>query len=339
MGLKKYIFGSLILVLAIFGYVFSIESGDYRVHILDFSMLLPIAVWVVAPLVILILLTVLHMSYYGLKNFFSLKAISKDSESFIKLIKSKLLKENSNIVFTNEKFKELNSIVKQLDLDVTNSDFNSDNKLISKTVDQLISINSGRYISSKELKLDQNSIINEKNTINKINVDDNFALDVIKKSSTHSKAIIKAAFSKVIETRSMTTIKKHLDDIVFDKEMLMMLFKKDSEQKTEFAMTNEMILNLVSKVDLSYLDLIDVAKIYKVTMAPDQILNLFEQISTANEEFTAAYLYVLSEYEMIDKMRDILVNSQTYEFIAFKALVDLKDAGKHTYSLDTLCFK
>jgi len=339
MGLKKYIFGSLILVLAIFGYVFSIESGDYRVQILDFSLVLPIAAWVVAPLVILIALTILHISYYGLKNFFSLKAVSKDSESFIKLIKAKLLKENINIVFTNEKFKELNSIVKQLDLDVTNSDFSSENKLISKTVDQIISINSGRYISSKELKLDPSSIINEKNTINRINADDNYALEVVKKSSTYSSAVAKAAFSKVIETKSITTIKKHLDDIVFDKEMLMMLFKKDSEQKTEFAMTNDMILKLISKVELSFSDLIDVAKIYKSTMSPDQILNLFEQVSTANEEFTSAYLYVLSEYEMIDKMRDILVNSQTHEFIPFKALVDLKDAGKHTYSLDTLCFK
>lgn len=339
MGLKKYIFGSLILVLAIFGYVFSIESGDYKIQILDFSMILPIALWIVAPLIVLICLTILHISYYGLKNFFSLKAVSKDSESFIKLIRSKLLKENTNILFTNEKFKELNSIIKQLDLDITNSDFNSDNKLISKTVDQIISINNGRYISSKELKLDEKSIMYEKNTINRINSDDNFALEIIKKSSTYSSEILKAAFSKVIETKSMTTIKKHLDGIVFDKEMLIMLFKKDSEQKTEFAMTNDMILKLISKVELNFSDLIDIAKIYKTTMSPDQIINLFEEISTANEELTAAYLYVLSEYEMIDKMRDILVNSQTHEYIPFKALVDLKDAGKHTYSVDTLCFK
>jgi hypothetical protein len=42
---------------------------------------------------------------------------------------------------------------------------------------------------------------------------------------------------------------------------------------------------------------------------------------------------------MIDKMRDILDNSASDDYIPFKALVDLKDAGKHNYSLDTLSIK
>jgi hypothetical protein len=42
---------------------------------------------------------------------------------------------------------------------------------------------------------------------------------------------------------------------------------------------------------------------------------------------------------MIDKIRDIISNSGTNEFIPFRALVDLKDAGKHSYSIDTLILK
>ena len=71
----------------------------------------------------------------------------------------------------------------------------------------------------------------------------------------------------------------------------------------------------------------------------DQILKLFEDIATKKEELTTSYLYVLAEYEMIDTMRDILVNSATNEYVAFKALVDLKDAGKHVYSVDALSYK
>ncbi len=72
--------------------------------------------------------------------------------------------------------------------------------------------------------------------------------------------------------------------------------------------------------------------------APVTVEN-FEKLVQEKEEYTTAYLYVLAEYEMIDKMRDILANSATQEYIPFKALIDLKDSGKHTYSIETLCYK
>ena len=119
----------------------------------------------------------------------------------------------------------------------------------------------------------------------------------------------------------------------------MSLFKKDSEQDSQFAMTNEIIIKLIKKAEFTNDDLINIAKNYKSSMTPDQIINLYEEISVVNEEYTTAYLYVLSEYEVIDKMRDILLNSSSHEYTAFKALIDLKDAGKHTYSLDTISYK
>ena len=104
-------------------------------------------------------------------------------------------------------------------------------------------------------------------------------------------------------------------------------------------MTNDVILSTIKKVKLTNTDLITIIKDYKKLMTPDQIIKLFEDLAQEKEEYTTSYLYVLSEYEMIDKMRDILVNSGANEYIPFKALVDLKDAGKHTYSLDALSFK
>ena len=121
--------------------------------------------------------------------------------------------------------------------------------------------------------------------------------------------------------------------------MLIALLKKDSEQDKQTAMTNEEILKIIKKVVLSNDELIKIANNYKNSMSPDQIIKLYEDISAVNEEFTVAYLYILSEYEMIDTMRDILSNSANNEFVAYRALIDLKDAGKHTYSLDTLCYK
>lgn len=339
MGLKKYIFGSLLLAIVIFGYTFSIEAGDYRVQILDFTLILPIALWIVLPMVILLVLTILHISYYGLKNFFIVKAFSKDSNALITLVNKRLLNENSNANFQNENLKELADVLNQLDIDVSNTNFSSQNKDISKTVDQKFNIKAGKYISSKDLKLDLDNPMMIDNIKNRIEIDDNFALEVIKNSTKYSQTIIKKAFLKAVETKSMTSIKKVVTELQLDNDMVKAVLKKDSEQKIEFAMTNEMILELITKATLSNTDLITIAKDYKSLMTPEQLIKLFEDIASSKEEYTTSYLYVLAEYEMIDKVRDILVNNPSDEYLPFRALIDLKDAGKHTYSLDALSYK
>lgn len=339
MGLKKYILGSVVLILIIAGYTFSIEAGDYKVQVMNYSLTLPIAAWIVLPMLLLFVLTILHILFYGLKNYFAIKAISKDSDALISLVNKKLLNESSKLNFQNKNFKDISIILSQLDIDIKDSDFHSTSKDINKTIDNIFAIKSGKYISSKELKLDNHNPIMIQNILNKINQDEEFALDTVKKNSIYPTEIIKAAFLKVLETKSFTTIKKLIDEVNLDEEMTIALLKKDGEQIDKFAMTNDVILKLIKKVDLSNTQLINVAKNYKLLMSPDQIIKLYEDICANKEEYTTAYLYVLSEYEMVDKMRDILDNSSAHEFIPFKALVHLKDSGKNIYSLDTLCFK
>ena len=132
MGLKKYIIGSLLLAIIVFGYTFSIEAGDYRVQIVDFTLILPVAVWVVLPMVTLLVLTIIHILFYGLKNYFTLKAVTKDSQAVISLINKRLLKETSNANFQNENFKDIGAILKQLDIDVSDSNFSAEDKDIAK---------------------------------------------------------------------------------------------------------------------------------------------------------------------------------------------------------------
>ncbi|MEA3289262.1 MAG: hypothetical protein U9Q04_03685 [Campylobacterota bacterium] len=339
MGLKKYIFGTIILIIAIFGYVFSLESGDYRVQIIDQAFVLPVAVWVILPAALLFTLTILHMFYYGLKNYFSNKSIVKDSESLISLIDKRLLKEKANVNFQNKTFKELNEIVSQLDLDMASGTIECDNKTINKTVSKLKDIKAGVYVPAKDLKLSSDNPLIIMNTINRINQDDNFALEVIKNSSQYSENVVRIAFEKSLANKSFTSIKKSIPDMKLDSSLVVKLLKKDSEQAVEIAFNNEEILNIIKKVDITNKELMSIARNYKSSMTPDRIIKLYEDITTIKDEYTAAYLYILAEYEMIDKMRDILVNSASDEFSAFKAFIDLRDAGKHSYSLDTICYR
>jgi len=339
MGLKKYIFGAMVLIIGISGYVFTIVHGEYTLTIADKSLLLPIAAWIAVPAAILFIFSVLHMMFYGLKNYFKLKAIDKDSDAMVTLISKKLLNEDSEITFKNEKFQDLGKIINQLNITLAKDHFTSTSKLMNTTSEQLINIKAGTYVPTKELKLSNDNLIMIENLKNRVVADENFALDVIKKDSGYTFEIVKKAFMNVLETKSMTTVKKYIEEVQLDSEMIIALFKKDSEQQEEFALTNEMIFKLIKNSDLTNAQLIQIANQYKKSMAPDQIINLFEDIVSLDEDYTPAYLYVLTEYEMIDKIRDILSASSTNEYTSYKALLDLRDSGKHTYSLSSLCYK
>lgn len=106
---------------------------------------------------------------------------------------------------------------------------------------------------------------------------------------------------------------------------------------SEFGFENNEILELVKNIKLSKDDYIQLAKKYKNSLNPDVLIELFEKISQEQEEATVAYLYILSEFEMKDKLRENLANREGNDFAPFKALIELKDAGKH-YSLESLSY-
>jgi len=339
MGLKLYMAGAVVLVAGIFGYVFNMDKGDYTLQLMDKEFVFPIALWVVAPAIVLFVVTILHLLFYGFKNYLASKAVSKDTDAIITLISDKLLGKTTTVHLKNEKLSELAEIIEQLSISVKDSHFSTTNKSVNKIVTQIAMINDGLYVPAKELRLPNNNPIMIKNLINRVDSDEDFALDVLKNHTDYNKAIVKEAFKKIITDKSMTTIKKYLDNVEIDKDVLILLLTKDSEVSDEFSLTSESIVNMIKKVELSVDELTNIAKLYKRSSSPEKLIKLYEDISELNDSYVSAYLYVLAEYEMTDKIRDILSMSESNQYTSYKALIDLKDSGKNTYSLDTISYK
>ncbi len=334
MGIKRYIIATLILVVVIAGYVFSIESGDYKVVLLDNVFIFPIAVWTILPAIVLFIASLVHMSYYGLKSYLANRVIKKDSENLLLLLQDRLAGEKSSKIFTSADAKEIANVLSQIDVTLNDSNFSSSNERISKMAEHILNINAGKYVSSKEFKFSNENKLMAQNIKNRIDLDSNFSLEVVKQPSLYPADVVSYAFIKMVEEKSMTIIKKTIEDLTLDIDMLKAVVKKDSLEENELSLDNTILINLINKIDITNSDLIFIAKQYKKTMSPEQLIKLFEDIITKNEALTESYLYVLSEYEMLDNIREILVNSQKDEFIIYKAFLDLRDAGKH-YSLDS----
>ncbi len=201
MGLKKYIGFSLLLIIAIGLYVYSVESGSYEITILDYTMQLPTVLWVIIPVTALFFFTVLHLIFYGSLNFFKTRNFVKDEESIIETVKALLLEKEDKRRFKTEGYKNLASILKQLNISIKDGTFTSSNEELNTIVASVKDIEDGKYVSEKTLKLNPESSLAKKNLINKINEQVDYAVDVLKKQDNFSEEVVKAAFYTVLENK------------------------------------------------------------------------------------------------------------------------------------------
>ncbi len=333
MGLKKYIFGTLLFLIILAGYTFSLNSGDYRVEIFGTGIVLPVALWVTLPVLVFFILSFLHILFYGVKKYFYIRSLNKDEQTLVELVSDIMLKKESKKHFKTDPYKEISLVLSQLNLTIKDSNFHSNVKELMDVADKVLKINSGTYISSKELKLPNDNELMQKNLINKIAIDDNFALELIKNPADYGEEIVKKAFLKVLDTKDLATSKRYISNIKLDKDMVLALLDKDAATNEEANFTNTEIIELVKPVGFKTKDYIHMINQYKNRMLPDQIIKLLEDLSVDSEEATEAYLYVLFEYEMIDEARSVINGSGPNDYKPYKALLDLKDAGKH-YNLD-----
>lgn len=335
MGLKKYIVVSVIFIAAIAGYVFSIAQGDYQIVLFDTTFLLPVGVWVIIPVCVLFVASVLHMIFYGIKGYVFKSSLQKDEANILKLIKNQLLNKDETIKFKNPIFQEIGEILSQVNLEIKRESFNSKNSEINQLVNHLIDVKNKKYVSVN-YKLNSTNPIAIANNINKINEQADWALEVLKKATNYTQEEIGVAFTKVLNDKSMTSLKKVLPNLKLTKSMLQELLNKDSQQ-TDFALSVEELIKYIKEIEFSKQEFLTIAKLYKKSLTPDQIISLFEELSNHNDLALDAYVYILFEYEMIEKVRDIFANTSKEELTAFKALLELKDSGKQ-YTLDSICY-
>ena len=339
MGLKKYIFFSIVFIAVIGGYVFLSVQGDYTVNIemLQLNVTLPIALWVILPALILVVATVLHILFYGFRNYLQTRAVEKDEENLIEVIKDNLLQNNSSKNFKIKEIKEIAAILSQMELVAKTENFESDNKEINKIVKAIKEINDGKYVYDKSIRFNKSGSLSEKNLLNRLKEDVDFCLDVIKKADSYSSQAVKEAFLKVVEDKSMTTIKKVLEGLKLDKEMLWALIHKDS-QNSEFALDTQTLIKYIKEVDFTKEDYVKLVAAYKKSISPDELIKMFESLSNDVETATDAYFYVLMEFEMLDRVRELLNAYGAHEYTAYRALIDLKDNGRN-YTIDSLSYK
>ncbi len=333
MGFRKYIIASFVfLIIVILGTLY-VNNNDFTVKIVELGInkTLPIYIWVILPALVLLVATILHMIFYGTKSYLQKSTIKKDISKLSMILNDRLLDKKSSLSVKTPSLKEIADILNTVEIKITKDSESS--PLIASTLKTIHDLEAGKYIPQKELKLPSDNIWAIKSTKNRLLNDESFAIEIFKDKELYGTDLVEKAFSIALENKPVESVKKLTENITLTKNMVQQLLDKDSDQ---LALTNNEILAYISSHNFTNKELIDIAKNYKKTMPPEQLLSLYENLSSKNEDLTASYLYILFEYQMIEKAKEILDNSQKDEYVLFKALLDLKASGKYNYSIDDL---
>ncbi len=196
MRLGLYIIASIILMSIVGVFTYSINPNNYSIEEFGIPVNIPIAVWVVLPMVLLMIASVVHMMFYGARNFLKFKKWEKETETLDNALYWSLLHEPKAHKFHVPLFKQRASLLAVSSIDVDGAVDDISDKLRSALT--LVSeINRGEYVDLKAKKLNKklsssNPIVIQ-NIKNRLLKEENFAEEVIQNKESYSEELFNEA--------------------------------------------------------------------------------------------------------------------------------------------------
>jgi len=335
MGLKRFVFLTIVFMVAIGYYINSINSSDFTLIIEGVPVNLPLFMWIVLPIGIFALASLLHMLYHGMKEYFVLKGYENDSNNIEHFISDIMIGKNSSVEFKTGEYKKLSKVLAQTTIKPKDNSFKVKSKTINATAKLIDTIENGEAIPIKDLRISHSNPLFVKNLWNNLEENSKFASEILKNSKRYPADLVKIAFITYLQDANRKEIDKYLKTITIDKEIVTQILKRD-RLDNNFTLTNEEVSTFIKDVKFSKDDYLKLVQDYKEKLDPDSMVKLAEDLSNADDNALEAYVYTLMEYELLDNVRDIIATSGQDELLPYKALLDLKDAGKH-YTFDMLC--
>jgi len=330
MHIKRYTIAALVLMGLVGWGVYSFISQDitsfdvFGIHLPP----MPVALWVVFPMFILFLCTLLHMMFYSLVGSFKLRAYRKDYEKLIGSISDAFLgKVNNDPDYKTERYKLLGTVLGGSKIIPSEKLFVSGNDKIDKTLETLREVENGNVVDLSKYHLLPTNPLVVQNQFNRYKKGDVTAESILSDSKRYTEEHQRVAYNDLIATAKLETLDKY--KAFMDKDALCCIVARINAEKNALDISNDQLIELMNEVELKEEDYIEISAILANNMIPDQRLKLFEKLSEKETIALSAYIYTLYDVEMIELANEMLDNSQAEDFLKFKAYRALKEANKH----------
>lgn len=332
MHIKRYSFAAFILMAMVGAYIYAYITKE-STSIDLFGIPLPalsIALWVVVPLFILYVASVLHMLFYSIVGNFKLRKFEKDFQSIMDAIADAYLgKKERHYSFKTDRYKLLGSLLENTQLFPSgNLVGNIANEKLDGVLQVIESVKKGEVVDLKpyNLAFDNDLVIqNERNRYKKEEIS---AEDILSNSTKYADILCKEVYADFVEKAPLHTIEKY--KAYLTKEALYTILARVNADSFRLDLSNEAVVLLIEKLELNRDDYIKLSSVLSSgEMIPEQRMRLFEMLCDKHEEAISAYLFTLFDLEMLAPADEILDNSQPSEYEMFKAYRALKESNKN----------
>jgi len=335
MRLGAYFFLGLIFIGMVGGGVYLLYPGYHSITLMGITLNLPIAAWVVLPLLLFFLLTILHMVYHGTRSYFHRRRWVRDAEELQDAFYWSLLREPKEHLYHMPSMKEGAPILNVSHLEVVGNIHGLSNKLM-ETIEWVKKIENGEYVDLRAKKVErflskENPLLIQ-NFLNRIDKEREFAESVLQSRELYAESVVSRAMDRLVERESVDRISRYLS--LMKKEHLYTLLDR-VDKKEDVGLTPASARIFTERLELECPDYVRLMHTTLRRFTPDENLKLFKELAAEKERAQNAYLYLLFEYEMIEQVRKFLEEHDEMEFKPFRALLILKE-GKHNFRIDDL---
>ncbi len=335
MRLALYIFVTFALMAVIAAFTYTVNPDHYAIELMGINFSFPVAVWMVLPMLLLFIFTLLHMFFYGLKNYFILKKWQKDASTLEDALYWSLINEPKEQKYGIDVLRNSASLLGKASLNISDN-IEGLTPRLTRVVNIIQKIKNGDYIDFKEEKMTKvfnagNPILTQ-NRLNRLKSDDKFIEDVMKSTSEYSEIVQAKALDIFARKENFVKARKYVK--VFDIKSFFTMLERVTEENN-LDLTPEILTDFVDALDIGCQDFIKIASVTKKYFNPEENLTLFRGYQLENPKAQNAYLYLLFEYELLDQVAIYLNEQEEDEFIKFRALWELKQ--DHTkYKLEDI---
>ena len=330
MNIKRYTIAAFIFMIFIGWFVEVNISQEIR-SINFFGIQLPpmpIGMWVVLPLFLLYLASLLHMGSCSISKMMELRRYRKDYNELVNALRDALLgKKNRRSSYRTERYAILGNIIDKSDIIPTERLKGSEEKLLDDALGFIHDVEDGKAVDLRKFYIENTNPLAIKYHTRRYEHGDVIAEDVLNKPERFSDDLANKAYKDFVLTASLSSIRKYKK--YMSKDALVSILGRINAEENSLNIDNETLFDLIQRVEVSEDEYICGSIILSKTMMPEERIDLFERLSNANDDATAAFIYTLYDLEVVEQANDLLDASREDEYPQFRAYRALKEANKH----------
>ena len=335
MYIKRYSLGSILLLVlmswAIFAFVSQGNTGDVDLFTSYYIPDMPIAFAVLIPAAILFIMTLAHMIFYSIIEYFRNRSRDTDFEKLEEAISLNLTgKIDEKPQYTSSLYRDLGELLNLSKIELNGKGELSKGNKFHKLIKTLTSIKHGEVL---ELDPTMGYQVKELNYWNALKADPHSAESILMERGFYSDELYIEAFNTLCKVNTYSTITRY--DRWFNINALFNILTRVDAEEDGLTLSKKEIIELIDSVTFSKVDYTKLAKIIKdSSMSPDFRLELFKHLIDKSDDAVEGYLYTLLNLEMVSEAEEMMLELQAENLVHIQAYIILKKSNPTLLNID-----